>query len=101
MHGTHNKVLAGFAKSERLGDGPAALAQVRHTLTHPKDPTALYQTKGLVAEAARLACSYLELTILYRIGYSGLIADRTKPGRWVGKGHRAPWAIGATASRGD
>lgn len=84
--------LAQFGKAENEGDAPAALAQVRHRLTHPKNPTDLYTTQGLVGEASRLACRYLELAILHRIDYRGHIANRTKPGRWIGEADIAPWA---------
>ena len=87
----NDSILAQFARSEQLGDTAAALTQVRHRLTHPRNPTDLYRTRGLVAEASRLACRYLELMILHRIGYQGHVADRTKLGRWVGETDPAPW----------
>jgi hypothetical protein len=87
----NDTLLAQFGKSENMSDAPAALAQVRHRLTHPKNPTDMYRTPGLVAEASRLACRYLELAILHRIDYRGHIADRTKLGRWIGEADIAPW----------
>jgi hypothetical protein len=83
--------LAEFAKAEGQQDMPNALALVRDRLTHPKDPTDIYRFKGLVGEASRLACRYLELLILHRIDYRGQIADRTKLGGWIGDSEPAPW----------
>jgi hypothetical protein len=84
--------LAQFAQAEQQQDAPNALALVRDRVTHPKNPRDLYRFKGLVAEASRLACRYLELVILHRINYRGHIADRTKLGGWIGDTEPAPWA---------
>lgn len=85
--------LSEFARvNRRAGDAPDALAKVRDRLTHPRFPTELYEMKGLVMEAWLLACHYLELVILHRIGYHGQIADRTKPDRWIGESDPTPWA---------
>jgi hypothetical protein len=84
--------LAEFAKAEGQQDLPNALALVRDRLTHPKDPGDIYRFQGLVSEASRLACRYLELVILHRIGYRGQIADRTNLGRWAGESEPAPWS---------
>jgi CRISPR/Cas system Type II protein with McrA/HNH and RuvC-like nuclease domain len=83
--------LVQFAQAEQQQDAPNALALVRHRVTHPKNPRDLYRFKGLVAEASRLACRYLELAILHRIDYRGHIADRTKLGGWIGECEPAPW----------
>ncbi len=69
-----------------------ALALVRDRLTHPRHPGDLYQDKGLVAEASRIACRYLELAILHRIDYRGHISNRTVLGGWIGDAERAPWS---------
>jgi hypothetical protein len=67
--------LAKFAKDQGLGDGPAALIEVRDELTHPKDRQQLYETAGLLGEASRLSSWYLDLLILHRLarvrGYRG------------------------------
>ena len=88
---TAGRPLSQFAREERQQDAPAALALIRDRLAHPKDPRDLYRPGGLVADASRLACHYLELVILHRINYRGHIADRTKLGRWIGDVEPAPW----------
>jgi hypothetical protein len=90
--GAHPGPLVQFARAEQQQDTPNALVLVRDRVTHPKNPRDLYRFKGLVAEASRLACRYLELVILHRIGYRGHIADRTKLGGWLGEADPAPWA---------
>ena len=73
-------------------DGPTAVLRVRNMLTHPKTPSELYEHEGLVGEAARLACRYLDLGILHRIGYAGHARDRTKTTGWAGDAAPVPWA---------
>jgi hypothetical protein len=88
--------LAQFAKAEGQQDALGAVVLVRDRVTHPKDVRDLYRYEGLVGQASRLACRYLELAVLHRIGYNGHTADRTKLGGWIGTSDPAPWADGQT-----
>jgi hypothetical protein len=87
--------FAKFAHAQQLQDEPSVLADVRHRITHPKDTGDLYRFEGLVAQASRLACRYLELAVLYRIGYSGHVANRTILNSWIGDSEPAPWTMNA------
>ena len=84
--------LAAHAAGQDNCDGPRAVAQVRNELVHPKDTRALYDRPHLVSEAARLAARYLDLAILWRIGFTGETMDRTKLPGWVGDTEQVPWS---------
>jgi hypothetical protein len=86
----HLPALKAFANDESLGDGPKAVAEVRHRLTHPKVLDDLYDRDRLLTEAWLLTVRYLELLILHWSGYAGRIVDRTKPG-WP-QVDTVPWA---------
>jgi len=62
---------------------------------HPKDTRSLYETPGLVSEAARLAGRYLDLAVLWRIGSTGHVMDRTDVTDWAGDTQVVPWVDGA------
>lgn len=84
--------LAAYAARQDRRDGPSAVLAVRNALAHPKTPSGLYKHPGLITEAARLACRYLDLGILHRIGYTGRVRDRTKVTGWAGDTEPVPWA---------
>ena len=83
--------LLSFAQEHELRDGPAAVMRVRNRLVHPKDTRSIYDYKGLVAEASRLATRYLDLVVLHRIGFTGEVADRTRIRGWHGETEPVPW----------
>ncbi len=47
-----------------------------------------------VSTPAWLACWYVELVLLRRLGYTGRISNRLEPDHWVGQTVPAPWANG-------
>jgi hypothetical protein len=79
----HLSALVAFAQDEGLSDGPKAVTEVRHRLTHPKSPSDLYDRKRLLTDAWLLTVRYLELLILHWIGYAGQVVDRTKLGGYA------------------
>ena len=81
-----------YAKDNNLGDGPKAITHIRDRLTHPKDTEPLYDSSGLIAEAARLTRKYLDLLLLHYLGYEGRYSDRTRVRGWVGESEPVPWA---------
>jgi hypothetical protein len=83
--------LAAFAETEGYEDGAETIVEIRHRLIHPKDNSDLYAADKALAEASRLACRYLELVLLHRIGYKGHTCDRTHVGRWSGESQPVPW----------
>jgi hypothetical protein len=100
LRGTNEMdALARFAKAEQLQDAPGAFALVRDRVTHPKDTRDLYRFEGLVAQASWLACRYLELAVLYRIGYGGHAADRTILNRSIWDSEPVPWTKNVTTPR--
>jgi hypothetical protein len=91
----HLPALKQFTKREGLPtadlDGPAAVAQVRHRIVHPKDPTDLYDIPNLLPEAWVLLGRYLELLILRWSGYAGSVQDTSVIGGWAGEVKPVPW----------
>ena len=85
--------LTAFAKGQKWLDGPQALAEVRNSLVHPK-----LRNRRLVVDApvrarievAQLALSYLELSLLHLLGYTGEFVDRLDA-RYVGEVKDVPW----------
>lgn len=90
--------LARFAEDEagqddQSLDGPAAVAQVRNRLVHPKMPQdSIYRTDGLIVDAWLLTRHYLNQLILHWIGYTGSYQTFIGPGGWVGDVDPVPWA---------
>jgi hypothetical protein len=72
--------------------GPGVAAWVRNRLTHPKDPTALYEIEHLVWHTKLLLLEYLDLALLHEIGYEGAWRRLYPPGRWSGTTDPVPWA---------
>jgi len=56
-------------------DGPAAITQIRNNAVHPRKDDRLSASE-VVAEGSQLAVWYLELLILYYLGYEGQIRMR-------------------------
>lgn len=84
------------ARKDGKFDGPRAVVFVRNRLAHPNETEQLYASNGLLSEAASLAGRYLELLLLWELGYRGRAADRTKRGRWEGETERVPWLVDDT-----
>lgn len=72
--------------------GPGVASWVRNRLTHPKDPEAAYLIKDLVWHAKVLLLEYLDLVLLYEIGYSGGWRRLYPPGRSSGTTEPVPWS---------
>ncbi|GCD19270.1 hypothetical protein CTKZ_08320 [Cellulomonas algicola] len=85
----HQPLLAAYAGQD---DGPKVLLRIRHAITHGGSPASLYETRGMLGEASRLASRYLELALLHHLGYMGHVTDRTITTRWSGDSELVPWA---------
>ena len=79
--------LLAAAKGSNWHDGPKALASLRNSLVHPRNPRPLPYY-----DAFRLAAWYVELAILRITGFVGLYSNRTKAQRWVGDVESVPWS---------
>lgn len=84
--------LAAHAAEQDDCDGPRAITQIRNELVHPKNTRSLYDRPGLLSEAARLSARYLDLAILWRIGFTGQVMNRIKVPGWIGDTETVPWA---------
>lgn len=77
----------------RLGDrpdGPGAITGARNRIVHPSLKKATLDTEAKL-DVWRLALWYLELGILYLIGYEGEYTNRVTA-EWVGETELVPWA---------
>lgn len=84
--------LASFASAEHLADGPAAVTRVRNRLIHPQKPgDEIYSHAGLVQDVWYLSRHYLNLLILYSIGYRGEYMKQMPPFGWEGSTEAVPW----------
>jgi hypothetical protein len=74
--------------------GPEVLADVRNWLVHPTkfSQNLAAPTKQELIEAWQLATWYLELAILYQLGYTGSYSTRLVLGGWEGTVEPVPWA---------
>lgn len=82
------KELKKAAESKNWADLPHALTELRNGLVHPKKRERLYQvTPGAVWDAVRVGIQYLELGILWMLGYKGSYWDRISD-----KNAAVPWA---------
>ena len=72
-------------------DGPAIVTYIRNRLAHPEDTDVLYRQSGLIAEAERLSGRYLDMALLWELGYHGHVRDRTRTRGWAGESEPTPW----------
>jgi hypothetical protein len=85
--------LAAFASTDSPGkpiwaDGPQALTEIRNSLVHPtKRMRALDLPDGVMSNAAILGIWYLELSLMFLLGYDDVYVSRV--GAWS-KGP-VPW----------
>ncbi|MCT9931813.1 hypothetical protein N5079_16495 [Planotetraspora sp. A-T 1434] len=79
----HLPALAAYAKAQG-GDAAKAVAEVRHNLTHPKNPSDIYLHKGLLRESWLILSHWLGLLIFSWVGYKGRVIDTSNLNRWSG-----------------
>lgn len=87
--------LCRSALVKRKGNGPRSLTAIRHALVHPKrgkrsflsrvDPMTFFELK-------ELALSYVELSLLSVLGYSGMYSRRVFAGWRDDHLQKVPWA---------
>jgi len=91
----HLSRLHRSALAQREGNGPHSLTAVRNALVHPRRHKRLLlsRLKPLVLyELKELALSYIELSLLKALNYTGLYSQRALEG-WKGDHlRRVPWA---------
>lgn len=90
----HLSALAAYARPENM-DAPGAVSEVRHLLTHPKDPDLLYSHKGLLRDCWLATIWWLSFATLHWAGYTGPIVDVSVLNRWAGEIVPAPWSPAA------
>jgi hypothetical protein len=99
--------LRELARAEQWSDGPKAVCEARHRITHPRRRAAPGSDAVTVLgqrpmfEAWRLAIEYLELVVLHELGYEGSYARHLDLPRQVGTVEPVPWATRRRADDGD
>lgn len=81
--------------SDGKKDGPDALVGIRNTLVHGnknKRADLLKLDSSTISEALQLGIWYMELSILFILGYQGKYHNRAKDNRWRNQGEDVPWA---------
>jgi hypothetical protein len=90
---THLQALLRLAASESWEDGPHAITGFRNSLTHTRRFEDLLVRDGVpVMELKVLATWYLELALLYLLGYDGTYGNRTRYQRGAWEREPVPWA---------
>jgi hypothetical protein len=86
--------LAALAATKGL-DGPGAVVHVRNHLVHPtRLQEDIYKNRGLTRDAWLLVRHYVNLLILFSVGYSGSFARLLPPWGWAGEVEPVPWTVG-------
>lgn len=67
---------------------------LRNQVVHPRlrRDGCFGPTHEIVMSGWMLACWYVELVLLRRLGYGGRVSSRLQPGHWVGQTIPVPWA---------
>lgn len=85
--------------SHRGLDGPGAVVYIRNHLVHPKRlQEDVYKNQGLTRDAWLLVRHYVNLLILFSIGYDGSFARLLPPWGWAGTVEPVPWTVGVPAA---
>lgn len=86
--------LAAYAAASACADGPQTIASIRNNLVHPVNRA---KGSGVIMdglfyqEALSLYMWYIELLLLYLMGFSGSYSNRINA-KWVGEVEAVPWA---------
>ena len=83
--------LAATAKHNGWGDTADAITEMRNTVTHWTTGKASVDGRAWI-DARQLAIQYLELSILWSLGYQGKTFDRIRGPLSPGCGVRVPWS---------
>ncbi|MEV6847231.1 hypothetical protein [Actinoplanes sp. NPDC051411] len=94
LHGLGLPALESFAgRGRSTRNGPAALVKVRNCLVHPKSPRdEVYHIPGLMTDAWLLSRCYLNMLVLYAVGYDGEMQVQLPMDGWLGETRLVPWA---------
>ena len=80
---------------KQKGNGPRSLTAIRHALVHPKRGKRSFLSRVdpmIFFELKELALSYVELSLLSVLGYSGMYSRRVFAGRKGDHLQKVPWA---------
>jgi hypothetical protein len=81
-------------KAENWIDGPNAIVEIRNNLVHPS-PKNLKKLGRLgsneIEDAHLLTVWYLELLLLFLLGYRGNYVNRSVYLKWIGETNSVPW----------
>jgi hypothetical protein len=86
--------LSAYAAAFACADGPQTIASIRNNLVHPVNKA---KGSGVIMdglfyhEALSLYMWYIELLLLYLMGFSGSYSNRINA-KWVGEVEAVPWA---------
>lgn len=84
--------LAAYAKRQGWSDGPRTISEMRNGLVHPGSRPKLFNsTSSVRVETWQLAMYFLEVGILYWLGYEGEILNRLRA-RTVWDAEAPPWS---------
>jgi hypothetical protein len=87
--------LMALSAIENAGDGPEIFVTIRNALVHGQEKKRAELIKiSLTAkyQALQLALWYIELSLLYILGYTGNYHNRTSKEKWKDTGQPLPWA---------
>jgi hypothetical protein len=70
--------------------GPLATTWLRNKLVHPKDASQPYRIESAIWNCWLLSVEYLELLLLWRLGYRGNYLPK-RPGIWAHQSKPVPW----------
>lgn len=92
LDGIDLPALTRFMASSRSTDAATALVRVRNRLVHPRNPSdEIYRLDNLMIEASMLARHYLNLLILFSLGYQGRYVRMLPPFGWATHTMPVPW----------
>ncbi|HEU5292485.1 MAG TPA: hypothetical protein VFU05_17680 [Cyclobacteriaceae bacterium] len=92
---TLKNLTAFVALNKDIADGPDCFVQIRNAIVHSQQEKRKKLGKislNVRYEALQLGLWYLELCILYEMGFDGKYANRTTLQEWAGQGEqKVPW----------
>jgi hypothetical protein len=82
------------SREDVVADGPGVLWSVRHDLIHPPNHagTPAWPSSDELRESWQLGGWYLELALLWLLGYRGSYGSRLRLDRWAYEIEAVPWA---------
>ncbi len=90
--------LKQFAAGVDISSGAAVLHRMRHSILHPENELLNAGASGRTSaeslwDAFRLCLWYVEVCLLWFLGYEGRYQNRVKIGGFVGQVDQVPWSV--------